>query len=127
MKKKRNKKNKPKKPATAPKPPANITPNGKRIWDMMALSGVKGNHRDYVIFVGDQLIETYNTYTFKPSGDGKAPDSKIRLVHKSKLPAILGPEQGAKFWDKRIGKRTGVGASAYALNKSKLIRTMGSK
>lgn len=110
--KKRNKKYKSKAPPKKSEPPARITPNGLKIWEVMRESKVKGNYRDYVLFVGNRMLDVYGTYDVTRSDDGK-PSKMIALVHKAKLAAVLGPEVGARFWHAKFGKRTNHGCHVY--------------
>ena len=58
--------------------PRGLSPNGKRIYETMRSNNVRGNWKDYVLFVGPQMIERYNTYTitFKPE---KTPEDDKEL------------------------------------------------
>ncbi len=103
-----------KKKAKAPKkrnPPARITPNGRKIWDMMQHHKIKGNHKDYVIFIGDVLLDTYGDYTIKR--DSGEASEMIMLVRKSDLTRIIGSKEAEKFWCSKIGKRTNRGIHLY--------------
>jgi len=125
--------------------PPHITPNGIRIYRAMSENGVKGSWKDWVLFVGDMMVERYGTFQVKrlggpPPSDGtptgqpstsvdaptgqptevptvqpNAPDASklskpVLLVHKSKLPLILGERFGGMFWDSRRQRRVNHGA-----------------
>lgn len=67
----------------------------------------KGNYKDYVVFVGDQLIDRYCSYTV--TRKDVPPDDTVMLLHKSKLISVAGEEWGNKFWDFSYNKRTNFG------------------
>ncbi len=95
-----------------PSYPKGITKNGVRIYDAMKFSKTKGNWKDYVLFVGDQMIDRYGTYTItrmNSEGEKVKTDNNIMLVHKAKLKSILGEKFGSKFWDHKRRKRLNVG------------------
>jgi len=81
------------------------TPNGERIWAYMKEHGIKGDYKDHVLFVGDQMLDCYGTYPVRrPEGMGT-----IFLVHKSRLETVLGQDLGRRFWDRRLRRRTNHG------------------
>jgi len=88
--------------------PQGLTKNGERIFNTMRDNKVKGNWKDWVLFVGDQMIDRYGTYTITRGED--APPDVIALVHKSKLAKILGEKFGGMFWDAQWKRRTNHGA-----------------
>ena len=93
--------------------PRGLTANGKRIFEMMRDENVKGNWKDWVLFVGPQMIERYGTYTInfrKKKGDDPIQSEITALVHKSKLSNIIGGEFGKLFWDSKRKCRTNYGA-----------------
>ena len=80
---------------------------GSRIAVFMEENNVRGNVKDYVLFVGDQMIDNWGQYTIRRPADGV---ELVALVHKRDLHKIIGAEAAARFWYRRLGKRTNHGA-----------------
>jgi len=81
------------------------TPNAKMILDAMRSEGVKGNYRDYVLLVGDRLIDwkgSHNIVTI--DGNKPAHVSGIRLMHKRNLKNVLPEDIAAMFWHPKMGR-----------------------
>jgi len=91
------------------KTPKGMTKNGERIFNLMRDNKVKGNWKDWVLFVGDRMLDRYGTYTIA-LGENEIVQNHIFLAHKSKLSNILGEEFGSKFWDNKWKRRTNYGA-----------------
>jgi hypothetical protein len=110
MGRKKDKKNKQDAKPAKPDLRRGLTPHGKRLMAFMADSKVKGNFKDYALFVGDQMIDAWGQYTIRrqaPEGSEPAP---VVLVHKRDLWKIIGDDNAKRFWHRRIGKRTSYGA-----------------
>ncbi len=84
-----------------------VTVLGKRIATFMAEGKVRGNVKDYVLFVGDQMIDNWGQYTIRRTAEGAG---LMALVHKRDLHKVIGAEAAARFWHRRLGKRTNYGA-----------------
>lgn len=94
-----------------PTPPRSISMFGKKIWEAMQAGKIKGNYKDFVLFVGDQLYDRFGQYTvLRPNAP---PDQHFCLVHKSKLKPIVGEEWANKFWDFKWKRRTSFGLEEY--------------
>ncbi|MGW8177317.1 MAG: hypothetical protein ACWGQW_00750 [bacterium] len=84
---------------------------GRKIWEAMQAAKIKGNYKDFVLFVGDQLYDRFGQYTvLRPNAP---PDQHFCLVHKSKLKPIIGEEWANKFWDFKWKRRTSFGLEGY--------------
>jgi len=82
------------------------TPNAQMILDAMGAGGVKGNYRDYVLLVGDRLIDWKGSHGIVNTDDNKpAHVQGIRLVHKKNLKSILPEEVAAQFWHPKLGRK----------------------
>ncbi len=114
---KRSKKHEPKgkSEAEAQDDPRGITPNGCFIHEAMKEHKSPGSWKDYVLFVGDQMLEAWGTFNIiRMDEDGKpVQGSTIALLHKRDLHVAIGPRQAAKFWSKKLRRRTNHGASAF--------------
>ncbi len=73
----------------------------------------KGNPKDYVILVGETLMDCTGTFSLTAM-DAKAGESgtvratnpgSMAIVHKSKLAAVLGEKIGDIFWNKKLRMR----------------------
>lgn len=89
------------------KPVRGLTRHGKRVLDFMEGSKIKGNFRDYVLFVGDQMIDAWGQYTIRRQASEAA---AVALVHKRELHKIIGTDNAQRFWHQKLGKRTSHGA-----------------
>lgn len=89
--------------------PKGITANGRHIYKAMKENNVKGSWKDWVLFVGNQMIERYGTYTIQ-RGDNVSLNLPIVLLHKSNLAKVFDKNFGEKFWNSKWGHRTNIGA-----------------
>lgn len=88
-----------------------LTPNGHQILAFMQRAGVRGNWKDYVLFVGVQMLDAWGTYQFKRSeqpADGLPADT-VGVLHKRKLHRVIPDDAAALFWNRRLGRRTNYG------------------
>lgn len=94
--------------AQPPTLPPGTTVNGAKIFKLMEHHKVKGNFRDHVVFVGDQMLDNYGTYTVKRETQPGQPT--VALVHKQHLKHLIGEEAAARFWNEALGRRTNHGS-----------------
>jgi hypothetical protein len=87
-----------------------LTHHGKRLMAFMGDSKAKGNFKDYVLFVGDQMIDAWGQYTIRRQAVEGAEPAPVVLVHKRDLRKIIGDDNAKRFWHRGIGKRTSYGA-----------------
>lgn len=85
------------------------TVNGNRIAQMMIGVGERGNPKDYVVIVGDTLVDWTGSWNIviKNNGGGvsKIGVSKAAaLVHKSRLDRVIGPKTAGLFWRPGVGR-----------------------
>lgn len=92
----------PKEPAKVERVPRGTTTNGYRIIKFMKTHKVKGNFRDHVLLIGDQLLDNAGTWGITRAGDVHG---TVALVHKSSLREVIGEEAAAKFWDTKHKRR----------------------
>lgn len=88
--------------------PRGATQNGAKILAFMRSNKVRGNFRDFVMFVGDTMLDNYGSYTFARKAEPGA--QTVALIHKSKLAEVIGEELAARFWDSKHRRRTNYGA-----------------
>lgn len=90
--------------------PRGIKPDGLRIFRFMKSNKVAGNFRDFVLFVGDQMLDNSGSYKFRrePAKDGDPPPANIALVHKEHLHYVIGEKQAERFWNKKLKRRVHV-------------------
>lgn len=84
--------------------------SGEKILEFMSLNKVKGNFRDYVLFVNNQMYDAWGVYTVARA-DTSEPAAVVALIHKSKLHKVIGDAYAAKFWHRRTGRRTSAGSA----------------
>jgi len=80
------------------------TQNGRSIIQTMLDEKIGGNFKNYVIIVGDQLLDWKKTMTMTASDGFSARVDKPVLVHKSKLKNIISQEASATFWHPIFGR-----------------------
>jgi hypothetical protein len=81
----------------------NYNKHEKVVIEAMKKLGIKGNYKDHVVFILDQLIDRYGQYTVpRENKEG----NEFIVIHKSKIGKIAGKEWGDKFWDFEWNKRT---------------------
>jgi hypothetical protein len=108
---KRDKKDKDKPAPRKVPPPRGLTHAGKRVWDFMNEHKTRGNFRDFVLFVGDQMYDAWGVYTItRKAAEGSDGAPIVALVHKRDLAKIIGPENAGRFWHPGTSKRTSYGA-----------------
>ena len=81
------------------------THNGQQILEFMAANKIRGNFKNFVLFIGDRMLDVYGSYTVVRPNDA----GTIVLLHKSRLENVLGEEIGRRFWNKRLRRRTNHG------------------
>lgn len=86
------------------------TPNGGMIRNMMKSTKQKGNPKDFVILVGNRLIDWWGSYDvmYQPEGENEAKKmgvDGVALLHKRILHNILPAEIASQFWNKKLRMR----------------------
>jgi hypothetical protein len=98
---------------TKKKLPRNITKNGIRIYKVMKEKNQKGNYKDFVLFIGNTMIDRYATYTvaFIDENTVNFVNSfkNLFLLHKSKLRSFIEKDLADKLWDYKSNMRTNYG------------------
>lgn len=81
-------------------------PNGKNIHELMTEAGFVGDVRDYMILVGDRMVDYKDSYAMvvKTGGKLSVGDDDIRVMHKKKLKNVIGEEAARRFWHPTIGR-----------------------
>jgi hypothetical protein len=80
------------------------TQNGRHIVRTMLDEKIKGDFKDYVIIVGDQLLDWQKTMTLTAHDGMPVRVDKPVLIHKSKLKNIISPEAAKAFWHPVFGR-----------------------
>ena len=93
------------------RPPPGISPNGMKVWQAMKAAKIRGNYKDYVLFIGERMIDRYGVYTVRRPD--ASPSQQIVVLHKARLAAVVGPEVGARFWNAKWKRRTNYGLEEY--------------
>ncbi len=80
-------------------------PNGKNVYECMVGAGYGGDVRDYMVLVGNRMIDYKGSYDMVLSG-GKVGvgDDEIRVVHKKLLKNIIGKTAALRFWHPTFGR-----------------------
>lgn len=81
-----------------------LTSNAKMICELMESEGVKGNYKDYVVIVRDQMMDWAGEYELKMKDGKRVGSEEILLIHKRKLHNIIGDEAAKVFWHPRLGR-----------------------
>jgi len=82
------------------------TANAKMIGELMKAKKVRGNFKDYVIIVGDRLIDWDGSYQIRFEGeDADKKPSGLALLHKRVLDMYIGPELAKQFWNSKTKTR----------------------
>lgn len=93
-----------------------ITENGKFIATAMEEHSVAGSWKDYVLFVGDQMLDAWGTYSIarvsSAESTGEPATKTVALLHKRRLALAIGPHAAARFWNCKLKRRTNHGAKA---------------
>lgn len=88
--------------------PRGITPHGIRVLDFMRQNKVRGNYRDYVLFVADRMWDAWAEYKLPRPAAADNPEGAplVALVHKRDLHKVIGPLEAKRFWDSKLKRRT---------------------
>jgi hypothetical protein len=78
------------------------TANGKMIAEMMIEAGIKGDYKDYILLIGERIVEYRRGFTVIFE-EGVEPISGVRLVHKKDLHRIIG-DDAHKLWHPTCGR-----------------------
>lgn len=81
-------------------------PNGKNVHECMVGAGYSGDVRDYMVLVGNRMIDYKGSYdiVFESGGKVGVGDDKIRVVHKKLLKNIIGKTAALRFWHPTFGR-----------------------
>ena len=85
--------------------PRGLTNWGQKIWSFMNDHKVKGNFRDFVLFVGDQMYDNSGQYTVRREQSAEGEAAYVALLHKQKLHQVIGEKAAEKFWNSKLKKR----------------------
>lgn len=77
--------------------------NAKMIRRLMVTQALVGSPKNFVIIVGNQLIDCSRTYKTMGSEGGKVIGDAVVLVHKRDLAKIIGDKAALKFWVPGVG------------------------
>lgn len=80
------------------------TQNGRHIIKLMIEEKIRGSFKDYVIIVGNQLLDWRKNMTLTAHDGLSVRVDKPVLVHKSKLKNIISQEAAAAFWHPVFGR-----------------------
>ena len=78
--------------------------NGIMIHDLMKAHKVNGNFKDYVVIVGNRLIDYRRSFDITLDDEGTLGVDGIALVHKRKLKNIIGEKAAAQLWHPIFGR-----------------------
>lgn len=79
-------------------------PNAKKIVDFLKSEGIKGDYRDYVLFVGDRLIDYRKSHNIAGLRVKQTNQVGIALVHKKQLIHLLPKKIALLFWHPTMGR-----------------------
>jgi len=81
------------------------TKGGALIRSLMEAGNKKGNPKNFVVLIGERLIDWTGVIEIIGNDEGFEPSPGMRLVHKRDLHKYIGARQAALFWNKRAGVR----------------------
>jgi len=81
-------------------------PNGKNVHECMVGAGYGGDVRDYMVLVGNRMVDYKGSYDMVLEGGGKVGvgDDEIRVMHKKRLKYIIGETAALRFWHPTFGR-----------------------
>jgi hypothetical protein len=79
---------------------------GTKIRDYMKATKTRGNPKDFVLFIGNEMLDEWGKYQVNRNGEVV---SMVWLVHKRDLHRVIGPTEAAKFWNTKLRRRTSYG------------------
>ncbi|KKN67581.1 hypothetical protein LCGC14_0460360 [marine sediment metagenome] len=77
--------------------------NAIMIRKLMATQAMHGNPKNFVVIVGNQLIDTSGTFKGFLSEGGRVVGDSVLLVHKKDLAKIIGKKAALRFWHPDLG------------------------
>ena len=77
--------------------------NALMIRKLMATQAMHGNPKNFVVIVGNQLIDTSGTFKGFLSEGGRVVGDSVLLVHKRDLAKIIGKKAALRFWHPDLG------------------------
>ena len=77
--------------------------NAIMIRKLMATQAMHGNPKNFVVIVGNQLIDTSGTFKGFLSEGGRVVGDSVLLVHKKDLAKIIGKKAALRFWHPDVG------------------------
>lgn len=93
-----------------------IEANERMIRKMMRERKVRGNSKNFVLLVGDRLLDYGGSYRMRDFKSGELkPVDDIQLLHKCKLHGILEAEFADLFWNRKVRIRVGLAMRAKLL------------
>ncbi len=78
--------------------------NAIMIRKLMASQAMHGNPKNFVVIVGNQLIDCSGTFKGFLSEGGKVIGDSVLLVHKRDLAKIIGKKAALRFWHPELGR-----------------------
>lgn len=78
--------------------------NARMIRKLMVSRALRGNPKNFVVIVGNQLLDCSGTFKTVGSEGGKVIGDSVILVHKRDLAKIIGEEAALKFWVPGVGR-----------------------
>ena len=77
--------------------------DGAMILETMAAAGVRGNYKDYVLLLGNRLVDRSGAKDVKVLHDAPLSGAHVEVIHKRDLHRFIG-EQALQYWDPRYGR-----------------------
>jgi hypothetical protein len=76
----------------------------------MKVKGIRGNPRDYVLLMGDRLLECTGSFAMFQVNEDQSESKRVefegvQLVHKKHLHKYAAEPVAAKFWNRKLGVR----------------------
>lgn len=100
--------------------PRGLNHSGDVILEFMHRMKIKGNFRDYVLFIGNQMHDYAGTYTVNREPVEASEPTYIALVHKKDLHTILGKDKAENFWSQKLRRRNpGMKANSNEQNRAR--------
>ena len=77
--------------------------NALMIRKLMATQAMHGNPKNFVVIVGNQLLDCSGTFKGFLSEGGRVTGDSVLLVHKRDLAKIIGKKAALRFWHPDVG------------------------
>lgn len=83
---------------------AKLTQNARMIINIMAENKIRGSYKDYILIVGNNLIDWKRSYNVTIKRDAESGSVGVLIMHKKNLKNVLPAAMAAEFWHPTLGR-----------------------